>query len=120
MAKTILIVDDSAFMRLNIRDILTKAGYEVVGEAETAEEALAKYAQLKPDLVTMDIVMAGDGGIQGVKALVAAHPEARILMVSAMGQQALMAEAIQAGAKGFVIKPFRAEQVATEVKRIIG
>lgn len=120
MAKKILIVDDAAFMRMTIRDILTKAGYEVVGEAETGEEGAEKYKQLKPDLVTMDIVMLGEGGIKNVKNIISNSPSAKILMVSAMGQQALIIDAIQAGAKGFVIKPFKPEQVLAEVKRIVG
>lgn len=120
MAKKILIVDDAAFMRMTLRDILTKAGYEISGEAETGEEGVEKYKQLKPDLVTMDMVMLGEGGIKAVKNIVAQDPKARVLMVSAMGQQALIVEAIQAGAKGFVIKPFKPEEVIAEVKRIIG
>lgn len=120
MAKKILIVDDAAFMRMTLRDILTKESYDVVGEAESGEEAVGKSKQLKPDLVTMDIVMTGDGGIKAVKEIIADNPKAKILMVSAMGQQALIIDAIQAGAKGFIIKPFKAEQVIAEVKRIIG
>jgi len=120
MAKKILIVDDAAFMRMTLRDILTKGGYEVVGEAETGEEGLSKYVQFNPDLVTMDIVMLGEGGIKSVKEIIVKHPAAKILMVSAMGQQALIVEAIQAGAKGFVIKPFKSETVLAEVERIIG
>lgn len=120
MAKKILIVDDAAFMRMTLRDIFTKNGYEIAGEAETGEEALSKYDQLKPDLVTMDIVMLGEGGIKAVKALMTKHPNAKILMVSAMGQQALIVEAIQAGAKGFVIKPFKPDMVVQEAQRIIG
>lgn len=120
MAKKILIVDDAAFMRMTIRNILIKSGYEVIAEAETGEEALNKYKQLKPDLVTMDMVMVGAGGIEAVKNLVAYDSQAKVLMISAMGQQALIVDAIQAGAKGFVIKPFKPEEVISEVKRIIG
>ena len=120
MAKKILIADDSAFMRLTLRDILAKGGYDVAGEAETGEEAVKKSKQLKPDLITMDIVMVGGGGIEAVKNLIGNNPQVKILMVSAMGQQALMIEAIQAGAQGFIIKPFNAEQVLAEVKRIVG
>jgi len=120
MAKKILIADDAAFMRMTLRDILTKAGYEIAGEAETGEEAVEKYKQLKPDLLTMDIVMLGEGGIKAVKNIVSSDPSAKVLMVSAMGQQALIIESIQSGAKGFVIKPFKPDQVLAEVKRIIG
>jgi len=120
MAKKILIADDAAFMRMTLRDILTKAGYEIAGEAETGEEAVEKHKQLKPDLLTMDIVMLGEGGIKAVKNIVSSDPSAKVLMVSAMGQQALIVESIQSGAKGFVIKPFKPDQVLAEVKRIIG
>ncbi|MFH1453996.1 MAG: response regulator [Armatimonadota bacterium] len=120
MAKKILIVDDAAFMRMKLRDILIKNGYEVVGEAETGEEALTKREQLKPDLITMDIVMAGKSGIDATRDIIAKFPGTNVLMVSAMGQQALIIEAVQAGAKGFIIKPFKEEGVLEEVKRIIG
>lgn len=120
MAKKILITDDAAFMRMTLRDILTKAGYGIAGEAENGEEAAEKYKQLKPDLVTMDVVMLGEGGIKAVKNIVNFDKAAKVLMVSAMGQQALIIESIQSGAKGFVIKPFKPDQVLAEVKRIIG
>jgi two-component system, chemotaxis family, chemotaxis protein CheY len=120
MGKRILITDDAAFMRMTIRNILIGAGYEVVGEAETGEGAAEKYEKLQPDLVTMDIVMLGDGGISAVKTIIKNNPSAKILMVSAMGQQALIMQAIEAGAKGFVIKPFKSDQVLEEVKRILG
>jgi len=120
MAKKILIADDAAFMRMTLRDILTKGGYEIAGEAETGEEAVEKYKQLKPDLLTLDIVMLGEGGIKAVKDIVASDKGAKVLMISAMGQQALIIESIQSGAKGFVIKPFKPDQVLAEVKRIIG
>lgn len=120
MAKKILVVDDSAFMRMTLRDILVKEGYEIVGEAETGDEAADKFKQLKPDLVTMDVVMLKMDGIKAVKNIIANDPDAKILMISAMGQQALIVEAIQAGAKGFVVKPFKPENVADEAKRIIG
>lgn len=120
MAKRILIADDAAFMRMTIRDILTKTGYEVAGEAESGEEAVAKYEHLKPDLVTMDIVMLGEGGVSAVKNIIAKNPDAKVLMISAMGQQSLIVESIQAGAKGFIIKPFKPDAIVAEVKRIIG
>lgn len=118
MAK-ILVVDDAAFMRMQLKNILTKAGHEVIGEAENTEEALSKFEQLNPDLVTMDIVMLGETGIQAVAKLLQKNPRAKVLMVSAMGQQALVVESIKAGAKGFVIKPFKADQVLAEVERIV-
>ena len=115
----ILIVDDAAFMRMTLKDILRRFDHEVVGEAENGEEALRQYEQFKPDLVTMDIVMLGESGIEAVKKILAQDPSAKILMVSAMGQQALVVESIKAGAKGFLIKPFKPEQVSAEVERIV-
>ena len=120
MAKQILIGDDSAFMRAMLRSVFTKAGYETAGEAESGEEVVRKFAEFRPDLVTMDIVMRGDGGLCAAKEIISRDPSAKILMVSAMGQQALVIEAIQAGAKGFIVKPFEPEQLVAEVKRILG
>ena len=120
MAKKILIVDDSAFMRKTVKEILLGAGYEVAGEAENGEEAVGRYKALKPDLVTMDMVMMGQGGANAVRAILAHDPAAKILMVTAMGQQGMVLEAIQVGAKGFVIKPFKPQQLITEVERILG
>jgi len=120
MAKTILLVDDSAFMRTMLRDIFTKEGYQVVGESETGEDGLEKYMQLRPSLVTMDVVMLGEGGIKAVKDIIAHDPNAKLLMVSAMGQQGHVIEAIKAGAKGFIVKPFKPENVVAEVRRILG
>ena len=119
MAKQILIGDDSAFMRAMLRSVFTKAGYETAGEAESGEEVVRKFAEFRPELVTMDIVMRGDGGLRAAKEIISRDPSAKILMVSAMGQQALVIEAIQAGAKGFIVKPFEPEQLIQEVKRIL-
>ncbi len=99
MSHTVLVCDDAIFMRTMITDILAQAGFEVVGEAETGTQAVEKYRQLKPDLVTMDIVMPDMGGIDAVREIVKHDPDAKILMCSAMGQQALVVEAIQAGRK---------------------
>src|ERR1044071_8373822 len=96
-------------MRTMITDILTQAGYEVIGEAETGAQAVERYRQLKPDLVTMDIVMPDMGGIEAVRAICRDSPEAKILMCSAMGQQALVVEAIQAGAKHFGLRAVLAD-----------
>jgi len=120
MGQRILIVDDSDFMRKMLQDILTEAGYEIAGEAGDGKEVLDRYRALEPDLVTMDIVMSEVGGIDAVKQLVAEYPKARILMVSAMGQQSLIKQAIQAGAKGFIVKPFSPEKVIAEVGRLLG
>src|SRR5256885_2393842 len=104
-------------MRTMISDILAQAGFEVVGEAETGSQAVEKYRQLKPDLVTMDIVMPDMGGIDAVREIVKHDPDAKILMCSAMGQQALVVEAIQAGAKDFVVKPFQPSPVLEAAER---
>ena len=120
MAHTVLVCDDAIFMRTMITDILTQAGYEVIGEAETGAQAVERYRQLKPDLVTMDIVMPDMGGIEAVRAICKDSPEAKILMCSAMGQQALVVEAIQAGAKDFVVKPFQPSRVLEAVQRLLG
>ena len=119
MSHTVLICDDAIFMRTMVRDILTQAGFEVVGEAETGVQAVEKYQQLHPDLVTMDIVMPDMGGIDAVRQICKADPNARILMCSAMGQQALVVEAIQAGAKDFVVKPFQPSRVLEAVQRVL-
>ena len=120
MSQTVLVCDDAIFMRTMLSDILSKAGYEVIGEAETGTQAVEKYLELKPDLVTMDIVMPDMGGIDAVREIVKGDPGARILMCSAMGQQALVVEAIQAGAKDFVVKPFQPSRVLEAVQRVLG
>ena len=119
MAK-ILIVDDAAFMRMMLRDILTKGGYEVAGEAENGAIAVSKYAELKPDLVTLDITMPEKDGIQALKDIKAADPGAKCIMCSAMGQQAMVIEAIQSGAKDFIVKPFQAERVLEAIGKALG
>ncbi len=120
MGHRVLVCDDAIFMRTMISDILTGAGYEVVGEAETGVQAIERYRELKPDLVTMDIVMPDMGGIDAVREIVKDDPNAKILMCSAMGQQALVVEAIQAGAKDFVVKPFQPSRVLEAVQRVLG
>ena len=120
MAKNILISDDAAFMRMMIQDILTKNGYNVVGEAENGKIAVDKYMELKPDLVLMDITMPEMDGIESLKEIRAKDPNACVIMCSAMGQQAMVIEAIQSGAKDFIVKPFQAERVLEAVKKVIG
>jgi len=110
MAK-ILVTDDAAFMRMQLKDILTKLGHEVVGEAENGKVSIQKYEELRPDLVTMDITMPEMNGIEAVKAIKENHPEAVIIMCSAMGQQSMVLEAIKAGAKDFLVKPFTKERI---------
>ena len=120
MAHTVLVCDDAIFMRTMIADILAQAGFEVVGEAESGLQAIEKYRQLKPDLVTMDIVMPDMGGIDAVREICREDPDAKVLMCSAMGQQALVVEAIQAGAKDFIVKPFQPSRVLEAVQRVLG
>lgn len=120
MAKNILIVDDAAFMRMMIKDILTKNGYNVVGEAENGAKAFEKYNELKPDLVLMDITMPEVDGIAALKKIKGADPNALVIMCSAMGQQAMVIESIQAGAKDFIVKPFQPDRVLEAVKKVVG
>ena len=120
MAKNILICDDAAFMRMMIKDILSKNGYTVAGEAENGAKAVEKYNELKPDLVLMDITMPEMDGIQALKNIKAADGSAKVIMCSAMGQQAMVIESIQAGAKDFIVKPFQAERVLEAVKKVVG
>ncbi|MGE5417127.1 MAG: response regulator [Acidobacteriota bacterium] len=120
MSKRILIVDDAAFMRMMIKDILTKNGFVVVGEADNGANAIEKYQELKPDLVTMDITMPEMDGIAAVREIKKVDPSARIIMCSAMGQQAMVIDAIQAGAKDFIVKPFQPERVLEAVSKAVG
>ena len=120
MAKNILICDDAAFMRMMIKDILTKNGYNVIGEAENGAKGVEKYNELKPDLVLMDITMPEMDGIAALKAIKAADPASCVIMCSAMGQQAMVIESIQAGANDFIVKPFQADRVLEAVKKVIG
>ncbi len=120
MAKSILICDDAAFMRMMIKDILTKNGYEIADEAENGAIAVDKYSETKPDLVMMDITMPEMDGIGALKAIRAKDSSANIIMCSAMGQQAMVIESIQAGAKDFIVKPFQADRVLEAVRKVIG
>ena len=120
MAKNILICDDAAFMRMMIKDILTKNGYNVAGEAENGLKAVEKYKEVAPDLVLMDITMPEMDGIQALKEIKKLDSSALVIMCSAMGQQAMVIESIQAGAKDFIVKPFQAERVIEAVKKVVG
>lgn len=120
MANRILVVDDAAFMRMMVKDILTKNGYEIVGEAPNGLKAIEVYKECKPDLVMMDITMPELNGIEAVKEIKAFDPNAKIIMCSAMGQQAMVLESIQAGAKDFIVKPFQADRILEAVKKVIG
>ncbi|WP_125152119.1 response regulator [Clostridium rectalis] len=119
MAK-ILIVDDAAFMRMMIKDILEKNGFEVIGEANNGLKAVELYKKERPDVVTMDITMPDMDGIQAVKEIKALDPTAKIIMCSAMGQQTMVMDAIKAGAKDFIVKPFQPDRVLEAIKKVIG
>ncbi len=119
MGNRVLVVDDAAFMRMMIKDILRKGGYEVVGEAEDGAKAIDKFKELRPDLVTMDITMPDMDGITAVKEIRKVDSNALIIMCSAMGQQAMVIDAIQAGAKDFVVKPFQPERVLEAVRKVL-
>ena len=118
MAK-ILIVDDAAFMRMMIKNILIKEGYDVVGEAENGAQAVEKYKELNPDLVTMDITMPEMDGISAVKEIMKINKGAKVVMCSAMGQQAMVIDAIQAGAKDFIVKPFQPDRVIEAIGKVL-
>ena len=119
MAK-IMICDDAAFMRMMIKDILTKNGYEIAAEAENGAIAVEKYPDAKPDLVLMDITMPDMDGIQALKKIKEGHADARIVMCTAMGQQSMVVEAIKYGAKDFIVKPFNADRIVEAVNSILG
>lgn len=120
MGRRILVVDDAAFMRMMIKDILTKNNFEVVGEAADGVQAIEKYMELKPDLVTMDITMPEMDGIMALKKIKEKDPSAIIIMCSAMGQQAMVIDAISAGAKDFIVKPFQADRVVEAIEKALG
>jgi two-component system, chemotaxis family, chemotaxis protein CheY len=119
MAHRVLIVDDAAFMRMMIKDILSKNGFEVVGEAADGAQAVEKYKESQPDLVTMDITMPEMDGITALKEIKKINPSARVIMCSAMGQQSMVIDAIQAGAKDFIVKPFQADRVLEAINKTL-
>ena len=116
----VLIVDDASFMRMAIKDIITKAGHEVVAEANNGNAAVNKYKEVKPDIVTMDITMPEMNGIEAVKAIRQFDPEANIIMCSAMGQQAMVVDAVKACAKDFIVKPFDKDKVLASLQKESG
>lgn len=118
-ANTVLIADDARFMRSLLRDIFIECGWQVLAEAEDGEQALAAYAEQRPDLVTMDVVMPGMGGVAALEKILAQDANARIVVCSALGQKQLMLKAIKAGAKDFIVKPFRPEQVREVIERVM-
>lgn len=116
--KRVLIADDAMFMRTMLKDILTKNGYEIAGEAGNGKEAYERYESLKPDIVTMDITMPEVDGIEGLKLIKAKYPDAHVVMCSAMGQKAMVLDAIQAGACDFIVKPFQPDRVIEALGKI--
>lgn len=116
---SVLIADDAAFMRMMIKNILSEEGYEIAGEAENGAVAVAKYKELKPDLTTMDITMPEMDGLQALKEIRSADPSARVVMCSAMGQQSMVIESIQAGAKDFIVKPFQPDRVLEAIQKAL-
>jgi two-component system chemotaxis response regulator CheY len=115
-----MIVDDAAFMRTLLKNILFPKGYEIAGEAENGAIAVDKYKELKPDLVTMDIVMPNVNGIEALKQIKEFDPNARVIMCTAVGQENMVRAAIMSGAKGYIVKPFQAPKVLEEVQKVLG
>jgi two-component system chemotaxis response regulator CheY len=120
MSKRILITDDALFMRVTLKNILTTHGYEVVGEATNGQEAVEQYADRQPDLVLMDITMPVMDGIAACRAIKGSDPNANVVMCTAMGQKSMVIEAIRAGAKDFIVKPFQPERVLESIQKLIG
>jgi len=115
----VLIVDDAVVMRMMIKEILAKNGFEVVGEAQNGTEAVEKYKNLRPDVVTMDMVMPGVDGITAVRQIISEDPSARILMCTSMGQETLLNEAIEAGAKSYITKPFQPAKILESIDKVL-
>lgn len=116
--KTVLVVDDAAFMRVTIKNMLEKNGFAVVGEAENGKVAVQKFHELEPDIVTMDITMPEMDGLSALKTIMQINPAARIVMMTAMGQQGMVKEAVMAGARGFIVKPFKEETVVSALAKL--
>jgi two-component system, chemotaxis family, chemotaxis protein CheY len=120
MRKSVLIVDDVAFVRKTLASILTEAGFEVIGEAANGSDAVEQYTKLRPDVVTMDIVMPRMSGIEATRKIMKANPEARVVMISAMGQETLVMESVHAGARDYILKPFSAKEVIKTLEHCLG
>ncbi len=117
--KKVLIVDDAVFMRMKLKDILEKNGYEVVGEAQNGQEAFEKYQATTPDLVTMDITMPDVDGLEALKMIREIDSSAKVIMCSAMGQQGMVMDAIRAGAADFIVKPFDTDRVIKAIDKVL-
>ncbi len=118
MSNSVMIVDDAAFMRATLKDLLTKGGFEVVCEAVNGKDAVDKFKVHKPDLVTMDITMPEMDGLEALKCIMELDPNANVVMCSALGQQTSVLESIKSGAKDFIVKPFQAERVLEALKKV--
>ncbi|CEH33330.1 response regulator [Romboutsia lituseburensis] len=116
--KKVLIVDDAAFMRMSIKNMISKHGFEIVGEAENGVVAIEKYKELQPDIVTMDITMPEMDGLEALREIKKVNPAAAVVMISALGQEARMKEAIIYGAKGFIVKPFKEEMLISALSKL--
>lgn len=116
--KRVLIVDDAAFMRVSIKNMLSKNGFDVVGEAENGKIAIQKYQELNPDIITMDITMPEMDGLASIKKILAINPSANIIMISAMGQESMVREAVLSGAKGFIVKPFKEDAIVAALNNL--
>ena len=119
MKARVLIADDASFMRQMIREIIEPEGFEIVAEAADGVEAVEQYQSVQPDIVTMDIVMPKRSGIDAVRQIIAAHPDACVVMCSALGQETLVMEALQAGAKDFIVKPFKPDAVLETLNKLV-
>lgn len=116
----VLVVDDAAFMRMTIKKMIESEGHKVVGEAGNGVEAVQKYTELQPDVVTLDITMPEMNGVDALKRIKEYDPKAKVIICSAMGQQAMVAQAIQSGAKDFIVKPFQQDRVVAAINRVMG
>ena len=119
MRKRVLVVDDANFMRMVVKDSLEPQGFEIVGEALNGAEAVTKYGELKPDLVTMDITMKVKDGLEAAKEILTAHPDARIVMVTALGQEKMLLDSIALSVRDFVMKPFTSERILSAVRKAL-
>jgi two-component system chemotaxis response regulator CheY len=119
MGKRVLIVDDANFIRTIVKRILVPRGYEIVGEAANGNEAVRFYERLQPDLVTMDITMKEKDGLQAAREILARHPDARIIMVTALGQEKMLVDSFKIGVRDFVVKPFESERILSAVEKAL-
>lgn len=115
--KTVLVVDDAAFMRVSIKNMISKHGFEVIGEAENGAIAVQKFSELSPDIVTLDITMPEMTGLEALKEIMKINPNAVVIMVSALGQESMVREAVMSGAKGFVVKPFKEDVIVSALNK---